>query len=57
MTHLEYLEQQGQMTIFDLQDQYEELQFKKLSTNVNKPVDKKKKPHNGPRIVGYIVRR
>ncbi|MGE6515834.1 hypothetical protein [Lysinibacillus sphaericus] len=57
MTHLEYLEQQGQMTIFDLQDQYEELQFKKLSTNVNKPVDKKKKPLKGPRIVGYIVRR
>ncbi|WP_238601995.1 hypothetical protein, partial [Lysinibacillus parviboronicapiens] len=42
---------QGQMTIFDLQDEYEELQFRKSSTNVNKPVLK------GSRIVGYIVRR
>ncbi|MFJ7407554.1 MULTISPECIES: hypothetical protein [unclassified Lysinibacillus] len=55
MTHFEYMEQQGQLTIFDLLDQYEEIQFKKLSTNVNKPVDKKKL--KGPRIVGYIVRR
>ncbi|AHN24352.1 hypothetical protein [Lysinibacillus varians] len=55
MTHFEYMEQQGQLTIFDLLDQYEEMQFKKLSTNVNKPVDKKSfiVTHK----VGYIVRR
>ncbi len=41
MTHFEYMEQQGQLTIFDLEDQYEEMKFKKASTNVNKPVDKK----------------
>ncbi|QTB12549.1 hypothetical protein J2B92_17050 [Lysinibacillus sphaericus] len=52
MTHFEYMEQQGQLTIFDLLDQYEEMQFKS-STNVNKPVDKKKL--KGPRKVGYIV--
>jgi len=50
------MEQQGQLTIFDLIDQYEEMQFKKSSTNVNKPVDKKRKL-KGPRKVGYIVRR
>ncbi|MGN4125077.1 hypothetical protein ACMGD3_08695 [Lysinibacillus sphaericus] len=57
MTHFEYTEQHEQMTIFDLEDQYEELQFRKLFTNVNKPVDKTKKPLKGPRLVGYIVRR
>lgn len=55
MTHFEYMEQQGQMTIFDLEDQYDEMHFKKLSTNVNKPVDKKN--YIVPRIVGYIVSR
>lgn len=57
MTHFEYMEQQGQLTIFDLMDQYEyeEIHFKKLSTNVNKPVDKK--TFIVPRIRGYIVRR
>ena len=55
MTHFEYMEMQGQLTIFDLEDQYEQMQFK-LSTHV-KTVDKKKKPLQGPRIVGYIVRR
>ncbi|AHN23928.1 hypothetical protein [Lysinibacillus varians] len=55
MTHFEYMEQQGQLTIFDLEDQYEEMQFKKLSTNVNKPVDKR--TFIVPRIRGYIVRR
>ncbi|WP_176723222.1 hypothetical protein MKY08_01505 [Lysinibacillus sp. FSL M8-0337] len=54
MTHFEYMEQQGQLTIFDLMDQYEEMQFKKLSTNVNKPVDKKREL-KGPHKVGYIV--
>ncbi|MFS0819692.1 hypothetical protein ABC382_22745 [Lysinibacillus sp. 1P01SD] len=53
MTHFEYMQQQGQLTIFDLLDQYEEMQFKKESTNVNKSVDKKVKE---PRKVGYIVR-
>ncbi|SPU37937.1 Uncharacterised protein [Lysinibacillus capsici] len=54
MTHFEYMEQQGQLSIFDLEYQYEELKFKKASTNVNKPVDKK--PVVMPRKVGYIVR-
>ena len=55
MTHFEYMEQQGQLTIFDLLDQYEEMEFKKSSTNVNKSVDKKSfiVTHK----VGYIVRR
>ncbi len=55
MTHFEYMEQQGQLTIFDLMDQYEEMQFKKLFTNVNKPVDKKKYIESRVRV--YIVRR
>ncbi len=41
MTHFEYMEKQGQLTIFDLVDQYEEMKFKKASTIVSKPVDKK----------------
>ncbi|MEA0565563.1 hypothetical protein [Lysinibacillus irui] len=53
MTHFEYMQQQGQLTIFDLLDQYEEMQFKKASMNASKPVDKKVKE---PRKVGYIVR-
>lgn len=53
MTHFEYMEQQGQLTIFDLEDQYEEMKFKKASTNVNKPVDKKM--YIEPRKVGYVV--
>jgi len=55
MTHFEYMEQQGQLTIFDLVDQYEEMKFKKTSTNVNKPVDKKIVVV--PRKVGYVVSR
>ncbi len=31
MTHFEYMELQGQLTIFDLEDQYEEMKFKKES--------------------------
>ncbi|MDM5245776.1 hypothetical protein [Lysinibacillus sp. G4S2] len=54
MSHFEYMEQQGQMTIFDLLDQYEEMQIRKPSTTVSKTVDKKKL--KGPRIRGYIVR-
>ncbi|MFJ7951502.1 hypothetical protein ACIQZG_08240 [Lysinibacillus sp. NPDC096418] len=54
MSHFEYMEQQGQLTIFELLDEYESLQFKRSSTNVSKPVDKKIK---GPRKVGFIVRR
>ena len=53
MTHFEYMEQQGQLSIFDLEDQYEEMKFKKASTKVNKPVDKKLVVM--PRKVGYIV--
>jgi len=53
MSHFEYMEQQGQITIYDLLDQYEEMKFKKASRNVNKHVDKKVKE---PRKVGYIVR-
>ncbi|MGE7951812.1 hypothetical protein [Lysinibacillus xylanilyticus] len=55
MTHFEYMQQEGQMTIFDLLDQYEEMQIRKSSTVVNKAVDKKKS--KGPRVRGYIVRR
>jgi len=55
MTHFEYMEQQGQLSIFDLVDQYEEMEFKKASTNVSKPVDKK--TVIVPRKVGYIVSR
>ena len=55
MTHFEYMEQQGQLTIYDLVDQYEELKFKKESTIVSKPVDKKIVVK--PRKVGYIVSR
>lgn len=54
MTHFEYMQQQGQLTIFDLLDQYEEMQFKKPSTNVNKPIDKK--IYIEPRRRVYIVR-
>ncbi|WP_291754737.1 hypothetical protein [Lysinibacillus sp. UBA5990] len=53
MTHFEYMEQQGQLTIFDLEVQYEEMKFKKEFTNVNKPVDKK--IVIVPRRVGYVV--
>jgi len=53
MTHFEYMQQQGQLTIFEILDEYELFHFKKTSTNVNKPVDKKVKE---PRKVGYIVR-
>jgi len=55
MSYFEYMESIGQMTIFDLLDQYEEMQVRKPSTAVNKAVDKKKS--KGPRIRGYIVRR
>lgn len=57
MAHFEYMQQQGQLTIFDLLDQYEEMQFKKPSTNVNKPVDNDKKMYIEPRRRVYIVRR
>lgn len=53
MTQFEYMELQGQLTIFNLEDQYEEMKFKKASTNVSKSVDKKK--FIMPRKVGYIV--
>lgn len=53
MTHFEYMQQQGQMTIFELLDEYELIQFKQSSTDVRKPVDKNLKR---PRKVGYIVR-
>lgn len=53
MSHFEYMEQQGQLTIYDLLNQYEEMKFKKASTNGKKTVDKKVKE---PRKVGYIVR-
>jgi len=53
MTHFEYMQQQGQLTIFEILDEYELIQFKRSSTNVIKPVDKKVKEH---RKVGYIVR-
>lgn len=56
MTHYEYMEQQGQLTIFDLLDQYEEMQFKKSCTNVSKPVDNDKKMYIEPRRRVYIVR-
>ncbi len=35
----------------------EDKEYKSFQQNVNKPVDKKKKPLKGPRIVGYIVRK
>lgn len=54
MTHFEYMQQQGQITIYDLLDQYEEMKFKKASINVNKPVDKK--IYIEPRMRVYIVR-
>jgi len=50
MTHFEYMEQHGQITMFDFIEQ----PIKKPSTDVNKTVDKKL---NGPRKKGYIVRR
>lgn len=56
MTHFEYMEQQGQVTIYDLLDQYDEMQFRKFSADVSKAVDKKRKS-KGPRKVGYIVRK
>jgi len=56
MSHFEYMEQQGQLTIFDLEDQYEEMKFKKPSTNVNKPIDNDKKMYIEPRMKVYIVR-
>ncbi|WGT38093.1 hypothetical protein QH639_20055 [Lysinibacillus sp. 1 U-2021] len=55
MTHFEYMEQQGQLSIFDLEDQYEEMKFKKASTSVSKPVDKKM--YIEPRMRVYIVSR
>lgn len=48
------MEQQGQLSIYDLEDQYEDMKFKKESTNVNKPVDKKM--YIEPRRRVYIVR-
>lgn len=54
MSHFEYMELQGQLTIFELMDELELLKFKKSSTNVGKPVDKKKAVR--PKRVGYIVR-
>lgn len=42
MNHFEYMEQQGQLTLFNILDQYEEMQFKKLFTNVNKPLIKRR---------------
>ncbi|MEK3729654.1 MULTISPECIES: hypothetical protein [Lysinibacillus] len=53
MTHFEYMEQQGQLSIFDLEDQYEEMKFKKASTIVSKPIDKKTVVV--PCKVGHIV--
>ena len=53
MTHFEYMEKQGQLTIFYLLDQYEEI--KKSSTTVYKIVDKKK--YKGASKRGFIVRR
>ncbi|WP_342557591.1 hypothetical protein [Lysinibacillus sp. FSL P4-0201] len=55
MAHFEYMELQGQLTIFDLEDQYEEMQFEKPSTNVNKLVDNDKKMYIEPRRRVYIV--
>ncbi|POZ56454.1 hypothetical protein LYSIN_01237 [Lysinibacillus sphaericus] len=55
MTHFEYMEQQGQLTIFDLMDQYEERNLKSLPQMFNKPVDKK--TFIVAHKVGYIVRR
>ena len=54
MSHFEYMELQGQLTIFELMDELELLKFKKSSTNVSRPTNKKLK---GPHKVGYIVRR
>lgn len=54
MTHFEYMQQQGQMTIFELLDEYELFQFRKSSTKVSRSADKKKAV--GPKRVGYIVR-
>ena len=54
MTHFEYMESQGQLTIFELMDEYELMKFRKSSTSVSKPVDKRKSI--GPKRVGYIVR-
>lgn len=54
MSHFEYMESQGQLTIFELMDEYELVKFKKSSTNVCKPIDKKKAVR--PKRVGYIVR-
>lgn len=53
MTHFEYMEEQWQLTIFELLDEYELFQFKKSSSKVSRSVNKKLK---GPRKVGYIVR-
>lgn len=53
MMHFEYMEQQGQMTIFELLDEFELIQFKRSSSKVDKSVDKNLKR---PRKVGYIVR-
>jgi len=55
MTHFEYMEQQGQLTIFDLLDQYEEMQIRKSSSTVNKTVDKKKYVEYRVRV--HIVQR
>ena len=49
------MESKGQLTIFELMDEYELMKFKKSSTNVGKPVDKKKTVR--PKRVGIIVRR
>lgn len=55
MTHFEYMEQQGQITIFDLLNHYEEMQIRKSSTDVNKAVDKKGYIESRVRV--HIVRR
>ena len=59
MTHFEYMEQEGQLTIFDflsVQEWDHKLDVDRLpSTDVNKVVDKKK--YIGSRVRVYIVRR
>ncbi|WP_185903593.1 hypothetical protein [Lysinibacillus sphaericus] len=55
MTHFEYMEQQGQLTIFDLLNQYEEMEIRKPSADDNKAVDKNKVIESRIRVC--IVRR
>ncbi|MFJ8102773.1 hypothetical protein [Lysinibacillus sp. NPDC096212] len=58
MTHFEYMQQQGQLTIFDflsVQESDHKLDVDRLpSSTVSKPVVKKN--YIVPRKVGYIVR-